>query len=92
MHFQVLVDGTNSPAYATINVGEGATETAVAKDIAFDSSKQHMYALTGNRVSTVKLLIYVTQMMPNHKIIPKSERESENIFVTLSKSDGLHFR
>ena len=61
IYFQVLVDGANSPAYATINVGEGATEMAVAKDIAFDSSKQHMYALTGNRVSTFRLSIYVIE-------------------------------
>ena len=51
---QVLVDGTNSPPYATITVGEGATDTTVARDIAFDSNKQHMYALTGNRVSTTR--------------------------------------
>ncbi len=48
------MDGMNSQPYAIISVGEGTTDPAVARDIAFDSNKHHMYTMTGNRVSLLQ--------------------------------------
>ncbi len=54
LYFQVVMDGMNSQPYAIISVGEGTTDPAVARDIAFDSNKHHMYTMTGNRVSLLQ--------------------------------------
>ena len=48
--FQVLIDGTNSPAYAVIDVGSGVGRPAVARDMTFDLHQEHIYVLTDNRV------------------------------------------
>jgi len=54
----VLIDGTDSPPYAKINVGEGLTNPAVARDMTFDLNQEHVYVLTGDRVSTSPLFYY----------------------------------
>ena len=60
---QVLIDGTDSPPYAAINVGEGLTNPSVARDMTFDLTQEHVYVLTGDRVSTpprcyIRLLLF----------------------------------
>ena len=48
----MLIDGTNSPPYAEIDVGEDLPQpTPVVRDIEFDEEKEHLYVLTGRRVS-----------------------------------------
>lgn len=56
MFLQVLIEGSgNPPPYAVIDVGQGSSQTPVAKDFAFDLLKQHMYVLTNNRVTKVPI-------------------------------------
>jgi hypothetical protein len=49
---QAVINGTNSHPYLTIPLAEGLTGTSQAvSDIAFDQHQQHVYVLTGPRVS-----------------------------------------
>lgn len=70
--FQVLIDGTDSPPYAKINVGEGLINPAVARDMTFDLAQKHVYVLTGDRVSTRYThfsIVSNMQMGPDHCLI-----------------------
>ena len=49
---QVLMDGTNSPPYLVLDVGSGLSSPSVARDMAPDPALEHLYILTGPRVST----------------------------------------
>ena len=56
---QVLIDGTNSPPYAEIQVGNDLANPGVARDIGFDADKNHIYVMTGHRVSGYPFIITV---------------------------------
>ena len=49
-YFQVLIDGSNSAAYAVLDVGGENDASPIKPDIAFDSEQKQMFLLTGSKV------------------------------------------
>ena len=47
----MLVSGRKQPPYAVIPVGYGLPHPAVATDMTFDLTQEHIYVLTGDVVS-----------------------------------------
>ena len=45
-----MIDGTNQPPFATIDVGGGLTDPMVT-DMALSADQKQAYVLTGNKVS-----------------------------------------
>jgi len=63
---QVLIDATNRPEFAVLDLTGGQSGAAVIADMPLDASRQHVYAVTATRVSIALNIGVASNGTPGH--------------------------